>query len=70
MGNACNCVSRENPTEEQNLTKKTSKSKEKPKKQEKDHDESNLDEDEGDEKLDLKDPDLEKAAIKIQVNQG
>lgn len=70
MGNACNCVSKENPTEEQNLTKKSSKVKEKPKNQEKDHDESNVDEEEGDEKVDLNNQDLEKAAIKIQVDRG
>lgn len=70
MGNACNCVSKENPSDEQNLTKKPSKGKEKPKNPEKDHDESNVDEEEGDEKIDLNNQDLEKAAIKIQVNPG
>jgi hypothetical protein len=71
MGNACNCVSKGEPKEEMNLAGDAAKKKEAKKNNtEKDHDESNLMEDEGEEKADPNDPEMINAAIKIQVGKG
>jgi hypothetical protein len=69
MGNACNCVSKEDQGKEVDLaTKDKNKTKNKdvkPKAQ--DHDESEIQDEDGDEGKD--DPELVNAAIKIQVGQ-
>ena len=66
MGNACNCVSKEGGDKEMNLAN-NGKAAKAVKKGEQDHDESNVQEDEGNEKIDLDDPEVQNAALKIQV---
>lgn len=62
MGNACNCVSKEDQKGEADMGKKKDASKKRDPK----HDDSNI-EDEGEEKPGQDDPELVGAALKIQV---
>ena len=68
MGNACNCVSKENPKEEVNLAGTDKKKKDvKKNEQKQDLDDSNLKDEDGEEMPNLEDPDVVNAALKIQV---
>lgn len=64
MGNACNCVSKEDQKGEADMGKK----KDAAKKRDPKHDDSNV-EDDGEEKPGQDDPELVGAAIKIQVGE-
>jgi hypothetical protein len=68
MGNACNCVSKEDPKNEEDLTKKSKPTNKNDKGKKQNHDDSNLEEGEGDERPNMDDPELADAALKIQVH--
>lgn len=69
MGNACNCVSKEDQNKEINLagTSDNKKDSKPAKKKPQDHDESEIHDEDGDEGKE--DPELVNAAIKIQVGR-
>lgn len=69
MGNACNCVSKEDPKGEIPLTK-DKKTNDKKKVEVKDQDESNVGDEDGDERPNQDGPEYEKAALLMQVLFG